>query len=73
MTTTARTQTRQIADNTTDLAALVITDLDDFVTCQLCGHDTAELYTRLDLTDLAEIDVCETCADTADDLAHVAD
>lgn len=65
----AKTQNPQTTETDTDLLA----GLDTFATCQLCGLDTAELYTRLDLTDNTEIDVCETCADTADDLGHTTD
>lgn len=65
MTTTARTATRQIATTTAALFELVILGI-EFDTCELCSHPAAELFTRIDNRDGAEIKCCESCADTAD-------
>lgn len=75
MTTTARTATRRIADDTVNLAALVIAAIFDdleaeFETCAF-GHPAAELFWRLDENN-DEIQVCEHCADTRD-LGYAAD
>jgi len=67
MTTTARTATSQIATGTAALAELVIAGLfEDFDTCEICQLPVAELFTRIDNRDGAEIECCEHCADTAD-------
>lgn len=72
MTTTARQATRRIAD-TAALVDLVITGLaEDFDTCELCGHAAAELFTRIDNRDGAEIECCEHCADHGD-VSYIAD
>jgi hypothetical protein len=71
--TSTRQTTRRIATLTAALVDLVIAGLiDDFDTCDLCGLDAAELYTRIDNRDHTEIGICETCADTAD-VSYVAE
>ena len=65
MTTTARTATRRIVADTDVLAVLVILGA-EFDTCELCQLPAAELFTRIDNRDGAEIECCEYCADTAD-------
>lgn len=75
MTTIARQANIRIADRTSSLATLVIqakfaaiieVEADEFTTCPLCGHATAETFTRIDNRDGSECEICETCADTAD-------
>lgn len=75
MTTIARQANIRIANRTGALATLVIQakfaaiaeiEADEFHTCPMCGHATAELFTRIDNSDMAEVEICETCADTAD-------
>ena len=65
MTTTARRATRQIATTTAALFELVILGI-EFDTCELCGHDAAELFTRIDNRDGSNVECCEHCANTAD-------
>ncbi len=73
MTTTARTATRLIVMVTAGLVAPVLASLaEEFDDCQMCGEASAYLYTRLDLDDLTEVEVCEDCADNAH-LGYVAD
>lgn len=71
MTTTARQATRRIITDTQAIAALVILGL-EFDTCEICEQPAAELYTRIDNRDGAEIACCEHCADTAD-VSPIAD
>lgn len=71
MTTTARQATRRIITDTDALAALVILGT-EFDTCALCPLPTAELFTRIDNRDGAEVECCEHCADTAD-VSPIAD
>lgn len=82
MTTTIARQARiRFADQTAPLAQVVInakfativeTEVDEFTTCPMCGHATAEVFTRIDNRDGAEIEICETCADTQD-VSYCAD
>lgn len=71
MTTTARKATARIITDTAALFELVIlgADLD---TCELCELPAAELFTRIDNRDGAEIECCEWCADHAD-VSPIAD
>ena len=81
--TIARAARIRFADTTAPLAqavinakfAAIIEHLDDIAvyehTCELCGHGTDETFTRLD-ENLTEVEICETCADTAD-VYYVAD
>lgn len=81
MTTTARTATRRIADDTADLAAVVINGIFDAIVadldvefefeCGICGHGTDEIFHRL-TENGDEVDACETCVDTYN-LGYVAD
>lgn len=68
MTTTARQITRRIATDTAAIAGLVTFGIFDteFETCELNGCTAAELFTRTDNRDGAEIRVCEWCADHGD-------
>lgn len=75
MTTIAKRVNIRTADRTAALALLVIqakfiaiieVEVDEFHTCQMCGHTVVELFTRIDNRDNAEVAVCEHCADTAD-------
>lgn len=82
MTTTIGYRARiRFANDTAPLARLVsdtraqfdaIVEATDFETCQMCGHTVAELFLRIDNRDLAEISVCETCADEGD-VSYVED
>ena len=81
MTTIAKQVNIRTADRTAPLALLVIqakfaaiaeVEADEFHTCPMCGHATAELFTRIDNRDDAEIEICEECADMQD-VSHVAD
>lgn len=82
MTTTIGYRARiRFANETAPLAKLVIdtkaqfdaiVEAETFETCQLCGYTVAELFLRVDNRDLAEIEVCEHCADHGD-VSHVAD
>jgi len=53
-------------------AVIEAAERENFETCQLCGHTVAELFTRIDNRDYAEIAVCEHCADHGD-VSHCAD
>lgn len=71
MTTTARQATARIITNTAALFELVILGT-EFLTCALCPLPAAELFTRIDNRDGAEIKCCEWCADHAD-VSPIAD
>lgn len=81
MTTIARQVNIKTANRTSALALLVIrakfaaiaeVEADEFYTCCMCGHATAELFTRIDNSDMVEVEVCEECADTQD-VSYVED
>jgi ribosomal protein L37AE/L43A len=81
MTTIAKQANIRTASRTAPLALLVIqakfaaiaeVEADEFHTCPMCGHATAELFVRIDNRDNAEISVCEDCADNGD-VSHCTD
>lgn len=85
MNTIARRATIHIADTTAPLAQVIInarfaaiveTLIADIAiydhACELCGQGTDETFTRLDNRDGAEVEICESCADTAD-VSYIAD
>lgn len=81
MTTIAKQVNIRTANRTAPLALLVIqakfaviaeVEADEFFTCCMCGHAAAELFTRIDNSDMAEVEICETCADTQD-VSYVED
>lgn len=53
-------------------ALIEAAERESFETCQMCGHTVTELFTRIDNSDMATVEICEVCADT-EDVSHVED